>query len=205
MAVRTKITIFNAVLLRVGFSEASEGSGIWRALEANYDEIVRTAFEGGDGVFPFGRKHLTLTGRADGNFGFDDSFLLHNSVIHVIEVYLSGSSCADLQEPWELDGEAGTLLVNANTRTVQIDAVVEGLEYTWSGSFTAVIKKRLEAVVKDVLEEAEESAAKDNDADFLMLKASVKSAKNRSQRRVWKKGRGRLLTARRTRSTTRRS
>ncbi|MBL4898128.1 MAG: hypothetical protein JKX76_00640 [Colwellia sp.] len=205
MAVRSKNTIFNAVLLRVGFSEASEGSGLWQALEANYDDIVRAAFEIGDGVFPFGRKHITLVSRADGNFGFDDSFLLLNSVIHVIEVHLDRVSCSDLQEPWEIDGEAGALLVNAGTRKVQIDAVIEGLEHTWSSAFTSVIKKRLEAVIKDVLEESEESAAKDQDADFLMLQASVKSAKNRSHRRFWKKGRGRLLMARGTRSNRRRS
>lgn len=205
MAVRTKNTIFNAALLRIGFSETSSGGRLWRAMEANYDEIIRAAFEVGDGNFPFGRKHIPLTSRSDGNFGFDDSFLLPSDVIHVAEVYLGGVACSDLMEPWEIDGEAGAVLVNASARETAVRAVVAGLEHTWSGSFTLAIQKRLEAVIKDALEEFQESNAKDQEADFLILGASVKSSKNRSNNRVFKQGRGRLLAARRSRSSGRRS
>jgi hypothetical protein len=201
MPVRTKHTIFRAALHRVGYSEASQDSALWRALEANYDEIVRAAFEDGGGVFPFGKKHLTLTSRSDGNFGFEDSFVFPMSVIHVTQVYLAGVSCTDLKEPWDIDGESNAVLVNAAEREVKIDGVVEGQEYTWSAAFTLVIQRRLEAVVKDVLEETQEAQAKEQDADFLMMKAGVKGSKNRSANRLFKKGRGRLLTARRTRSS----
>lgn len=189
-------------MLRCGESEASQGSAIWRAMEANYDEIVRSAFEEGDGVFPFGRAFLPLTGRSDGDFGFEDSFLLPNGVIHVAEVYLDGCPAATLQEAWEIDATKGVLLVNANKREVKIRAVIEGLEHTWSGLFTNVIQKRMEAVVKGIQEEEAEAASKDQDADYLLLKAGVKASKNRSNNRVLAKG-GRLVNARFTRSTRR--
>jgi hypothetical protein len=203
MAVRTKTTIFNAALLRTGHSDVTEGqgSGLWRALEANYDEIVRAAFEDGAGTFPFGKVREILTGRSAGNFGFDDSYTIPSGVIHVIEVYLNDLPCSDLQEPWEIDGQSNALLINAKTRTVAINGLKEGLEHTWSAAFTLGVQRKCEAVIKDVEEESEESAAKDQDADYQLLKAGVKGAKNRSKRQVWKKGGGRLIRARRTRST----
>ncbi|EEW57155.1 hypothetical protein SCH4B_4401 [Ruegeria sp. TrichCH4B] len=200
MAVRSKSTIFQSVLLRCGESEASQGSAIWRAMEVNYDEIVRVAFEEGDGAFPFGRKYLTLTSRADGDFGFADKFTLPHGVFHIAEVYLDGCSASELQEAWEIDATENVLLVNANKREVKVRAVVEGLEHTWSGLFTQVIQKRLEAVVKGVQEEEAEAAAKDQDADFLLMKSGVKASKNRSNRRVMPKG-GRLVNARFSRSS----
>ena len=169
-------------------------------MEANYDEIVRVAFEEGDGAFPFGRRYLTLTSRADGDFGFADKFTLPHGVIHVVEVYLDDCPAAKLQEAWEIDATDNVLLVNANKREVKIRAVVEGLEHTWSGLFTQVVQKRLEAVVKGIQEEEGEAAAKDQDADFLLLKSGVKASKNRSNRRVLPKG-GRLVNARFTRAS----
>ena len=201
MTVRSKTTIFNAALLRCGRSDTTEGEGsdLWRAMEANYDEIVRAAFEDGDGAFPFGRVRRTLTGRSAGDFGFDDSFALPSDAIHIIEVYLNDCAASDLQEPWEVDGQNQTLLINANNRTVSVSAVKEGLEHTWSASFAKAVQRRLEAVIKDVEEEMDEAMAKDQEADFMLLKAGVKGNKNRSGRRVWKRGSGRLSRARRTR------
>lgn len=203
MTVRTKTTIFNAALLRVGHSDVTEGqgSGLWRALEANYGEIVRAAFEEGNGVFPFGKQRRELTSRSDGDFGFDDSYVIGSDIIHVLDVFLDGHSCADLLEPWEIDAQAGTLLINANSRKVEIEGIKEGLEYTWSAKFALGVQRKCEAVIKDVEEEFGESASKDQDGDFLLLKAGVKGSRNRSKRRVFKKGVGRLTRARRTRST----
>lgn len=166
-------------------------------MEANYDEIVRQAFEDGDGVYPFGKKRTTLTGRSTGTFGFDDAYALPDDVIHVIEVFFNEKAASDLLEAWEIDGVNNTLQVNGSERTIEIEYVMQGLEHTWSANFAKAIQRKLEAVIKDVLEESEESMAKDQDADFILLKAGVKSAKNRSQRRVWKRGGGRLIRARR--------
>ncbi len=203
MAVRTKTTIFNAALLRTGNSDVTEGegSGLWRALEANYDEIVRAAFEEGNGSYPFGKVRRTLTSRAEGDFGYDDSYVIGSDIIHVTEVFLDEHACSDLQEPWEIDAQAGTLLVNAGSRTVEVEGIKEGLEYTWSGKFAMGVQRKCEAVIKDVEEEFSESVRKDETADFIFMKASVKGSRNRSKGRVFKKGRGRITTARRTRST----
>lgn len=196
MAVRSKTTIFNAALLRTGHEETQSG-GMWRAMEANYDEIVRQCFEDGDGVYPFGKARQALTGRSNGEFGYDDAFQMPDEVIHVREVFLDGYSASDLLAPWDVDASSGKLLINANDRAVEIEYVREGLEHTWSANFALAVQRRLEAVIKDVMEESEESAAKEQDADFFALKASVKGAKNRSQRSVWKRGGGRLIRARR--------
>lgn len=203
MAVRTKTTIFNAALLRCGRSDTTEGegSGLWRAMEANYDEIVRAAFEEGDGAFPFGKVRIELTGRSAGDFGYDDSFAVPSYVIHIMEVYLDECSMSDTLQEWEYDAQTGNLLIDAGTRKVEIDGVKEGLEYTWSGNFAKSVQRSLEAVIKDVLEEFEESVAKDDDAAFHLMKAGVKGSRNRSKQRMFKKGGGRLSRARHTRAT----
>lgn len=196
MAVRSKTTIFNAALLRTGHEETQSG-GMWRAMEANYDEIVRQCFEDGDGAYPFGRARVTLTSRSDGTFGYDDAYQMPNDVIHVREVFVDKYSASDLLLPWDVDASSGKLLLNANKRTVEIEYIREGDEHTWSANFALAVQRRLEAVIKDVMEEFEESSAKEQEADFFVLKAGVKAGKNRSQRNVWKRGGGRLIRARR--------
>ena len=197
MAVRSKTTLFNAALLRTGNSSTVEGDGsfVWQALEANYDEIVRDAFEGGN--FPFGKARVTLTSRSDGRFGYDDAYTMPNSVIHVSEVYLDERNTSDLLESWEIDGETNELMINANGRVVEINHLKVGLEHTWSGTFAKAILMKLRAVVKDVLEETEEAMSLDSEGDFQLLRGGVKASKNRSERRVWKRHGGRLIRAHR--------
>lgn len=199
MAVRSKITIFNAALLRTGNHAATAGNGsfITQALEANYDEIVREAFESAE--FPFGKAREALTSRAVGRFGFDDAYLMPSDVIHVVEVYLGGYAASDGQVKWEIDAETNELLVSAGTQTVEIKFLRVGLEHTWSASFARGIQRKLEAVVKDVIEESEEASALDNEGDFQIMKGAVKAGKNRSERRIWKKSGGRLVRAHRRR------
>lgn len=199
MAVRTKSSIFRAALSRTGngVSSDADGSGLWTALEANYDEIVRATFEAGDGNYPFGRTRTTLTSRSAGVLGYDDSYAVPNDCLHVVEVFYDDYSASDLYEPWDFDGENNAVVLNAAGRTIEIEYVRAGQESKWSASFALAVQRRLEAVIKDVLEESEESIAKDNEADLQILKAGVKSAKNRSQKRVWNKNRGRLVRARR--------
>lgn len=197
MAVRSKTTIFNAALVRTGHSEDQNGSALWEALDANYDEIVRGAFEDGDGVYPFGKARVSLTSRTSGTLGYEDAYALPSDVIHIIEVYLNGYAAADLLEDWEIDGVNNRLEVDAKQRPVEIEYVKEGLEYRWSARFALGVQRRLEAVIKDVLEETEEAAMKEQEADLQFMKGSVKASKNRSQRRVAKKYGGRLTRARR--------
>ncbi|WP_170759990.1 hypothetical protein [Ruegeria lacuscaerulensis] len=189
MAVRSKITLFNAALLRTGNDPAVEGDGsfIWQALEANYDEIVRAAFE--EQEFTFGKARVELKSRAEGDFGYDDAFTLPHDVIHVQEVYLNEISAARLGESWELDTSKGTLLIDADKRTVEIEYIKVGLEHTWSGKFARAIQRSLEAVIKDVLEEMEESQALENEASYQLMKAGVKSSKNRSGEKFRRGGR----------------
>lgn len=202
MAIRTRITIFNAALLRTGNDEVSDGDGsaLWRALDANYDEIVREAFEMGDGVFPFGKVRQTLTSRSASTLGYTDAYALPDNLIHIVEVYLSTYSASDLLEPWEVDAD-GALNVNAGTRTVEIEAIKVGLEHTWSAAFAKGIQRKLEGVIKDASEEFNEAMEKDAAGNQQIGLASVKASKNRSQRRAWKAGGGRLMRRRRTRDT----
>ena len=199
MAVRSKTTIFNAALLRTGNHAETAGSGsfIYQALEANYDEIVREAFESAE--FPFGKARTTLTTRAVGRFGYDDAYLMPSDVIHVIEVYLDEYAASDTLTKWEIDAGTNELLVSAGSKVTEIKYLKVGMEYTWSASFARGIQRKLEAVIKDVIEEVEEAAALDNEGDFQILKGSVKAGKNRSGRRVFKKYGGRLIRAHRRR------
>lgn len=198
MPMRSKNTIFDAALLRCGRSITGGDQVLREAMDANYDEIVRCAFEEGDGVHSFGRTRVTLTSRAEGHSGYDDAYVVPADCIQIVEVYLAEVSCSDLLEPWEFSGEDRSILINAGQRTVEARYVKEGLEHTWSGAFALGVQRRLEAVIKDALEETEESALKEQEADYKFLIAGVKSSKNRSQQRVWKRGGGRLIRARRT-------
>ena len=195
MAQRSKITLFNAALTRTGNNTTTEGEGsiIWQALESNYDDIVRAAFE--EGEYTFGKSRQTLTSRADGRFGYDDAYTYPIEFIHIYDVFLDTYRASDLGEAWDIDASTRELMIDARSRVVEIEGIREGQEYTWSGKFAMGIQRRLEAVIKDVIEEAEESSAKDSEADFQFMKAGVKSSKNRS-RRKFRDG-GRLIRAHR--------
>lgn len=181
MAQRSKITLFNAALTRTGNNASTEGEGsqIWSALESNYDEIVRSAFE--EAEFPFGRSRVTLTSRSDGELGYEDAYTYPEEVLHINDVYLNDVKASVLQEAWEVDAAQRKLMIDADGRTVAIEILKVGQEHTWSGKFASGIQRRLEAVIRDVLEEVEESAAKDSEADFQFMKAGVKGSKNRSK------------------------
>lgn len=193
MSQRSKITIFNAALTRTGNSTTTEGAGsaVWQALESNYDEIVRAAFEGQE--FPFGKSRVALTSRSDGRFGYDDAFVMPIEIIHVTDVFLNKRRTADLEEAWEIDASTRELMINAASRSVEVEGIKVGMEYTWSGKFTLAVQRKLEAVIKDVLEEVEESAAKDSEGDYQLLQAGVKASKSRSRRRF--RDGGRLTSA----------
>ncbi len=195
MAVRSKITIFNAALLRTGNDDVTEGDGstLWQALEANYDEIVRAAFETQE--YPFGKVRHTLTSRTDGDFGYDDGFVFPEEVIHISEVYLDEIRAADLSESWEVDASRDMLLINAKERVVEIEAIKVGLESTWSAKFALGIQRRCEAVIKSVEEEESEADMLDAKADVQFLKAQVNSSKNRSNKKA--RSGGRLIRAHR--------
>ena len=187
--IRSKITLYNAALLRTGNNAVVEGDGsfIWQALEANYSEIVRAAFE--DQEFTFGKARETLTSRAEGRFGYDDAYTMPSEVIHVIDVFLDEVSAARLGESWEIDSSTNEVMIDAGTRTVEVEFIRVGLEHTWSAQFAKGIQRRLEAVIKDAIDETSEAEALDMDADYKFLKAGVKSSKNRSKERVRRGGR----------------
>lgn len=195
MAVRSKETLFNAAIYNTGLRPADQ-TGVWEAMEANYDEIVRAAFEEADASLPFGKARVTLTSRSDGTFGYDDAYQIPNDVLDVMEVYFATSAAADILEPWEIDGINRKILLNASGRAIEIEYVKEGDEAKWSSNFALGVQRRLEAVIKNVLEETEEAAMKEQEADMYFMKAGVKGSKQRSKGRVWKRGGGRILRAR---------
>ena len=192
MAVRSKTTIFNAALLRTG-NEITVTGFVARALEANYDEIVRDAFEGQK--FPFGKVRIELTSRSDGRFGYDDAYAMPSDTIHVSEVYVKEHRASDLGESWEIDAETNELMIDAKGRKIEIEYIKVGLEHRWSAKFTLGIQRRLEAVIKDVLEEPEEASVLETEGDAKILQAGVKASTNRSGARV-RRG-GRLIRAHR--------
>lgn len=195
MAMRSKETLFNSAIFNTG-NRPGDQTGLWEAMEANYDEIVRAAFEDAGPSLPFGRKREVLTSRADGDFGYDDAFKFKAEVLHIFDVFLNDVSAADLWEPWEIDLSTSQLMINASARTVAIEYVRVGQEHTWSANFAQGIQRELEAVIKEVEEEPEEAELKSAQAAAKLLKASVKGSKNRSKRPVFNRGGGRIRRAR---------
>ncbi len=192
---RSKDTLFNAALLRTGYRQ-EDRTNLWEAMEANYDEIVRAAFEDASVSLPFGRARQVLTSRSDGDFGFDDAFTMPNTVIHVSEVFLNEIKASDLQEPWEIDASVPALMINASNRTVEIEFIRTGLEHTWSANFALGVQRSLESVIKNVVEEVEEGALSSQEADMYFMKAGVNGSKNRSNGRLFKRGGGRIARSR---------
>ncbi len=195
MAVRSKTTLFNAALYSAGL-RPSDQTNAWEAMDAVYDEIVRAAFEDAHGTVPFGKGRVTLTSRSAGTFGYDDSYALPDDVIQVTEVFLNERSAADILEMWEIDGINNALLVDSDSRTVEIEYIKAGQESRWSANFALAVQYKLEAVLKRVMEEEEEAGVRDQMSDFNMMKANINGAKSRSKNRVFKRGSGRLLRAR---------
>lgn len=197
MAMRSKTTLFNAALLRCGQKNISAGDGsfIWQALDANYDEIVRECFERGD--FPFGKTRVELTGRSAGRWGYDDAYVIPEDALHIVEVYIGERAASDIRAQWEFDGGTREVLLNAGGEKVEIEYRKTGQEHTWSATFSLAVQRRLEAVVKDVIEEAGESIAKGQEADLMLLRASVKGSRGRLPERVFDKHGGRLVRAHR--------
>lgn len=198
MALRSKQTIFDAALLRCGYDKNNGDAGHRDAMEANYDEIVRSAFEDGDGSYTFGREYQKLTSRAEGSYGYDDAFTLPNRAISIVEVYLDERPCADLLEAWEYDATRNAIMINARERDVHVRFISEGQEHTWSGGFAQGIQRRLEAVIKDRQEEPEEASMKEQEADYKFMKAGIKGSKQRNARPFVRHGSGRLMRTRRT-------
>lgn len=197
MATRSKDTLFNAALLRCGREDTTTGGSgpLWRAMDANYDEIVRAAFEEGDGTLPFGKSRETLTSRSPGSYGYDDAYTLPNEALHVIEIFVDDYAASDIRMPWEVAGNKVHL--DADGRVVEAEFVVSGQEASWSSNFALGVQRRLEAVIQTFLEEPEEAEIRERQADTYFMKAGIKGAKNRSGNRAWKHGGGRLIRARR--------
>lgn len=190
MPQRSKTTIFNAALTRCGLTSITEGEGssIWLAMDANYDEIVREAFEGGS--FPFGRGQLELTSRADSDLiDYDDAFVVPGYVLHIEHLYLNNDLAEDLLERWEFRGSDSTIHLSADSRKITIQYRASGLENTWSSAFSLGVQRKLEAVIKDVEEETEESELKEARGDQMLLQAGFKASDSRNKRKMFKRGR----------------
>lgn len=190
MALRTKLSIINSALSKLGWSTTALGSGRPEvsAVEQNYDEIVRQSFEMQQ--FPFGKSRVTLSSRSEGKFGFDDAYKYGVDVLHIVEVWLNAKYAAsDLNVEWEIDAEDRTLNLDASGRTVEIEYIKVGLEHTWSAQFAKAVQLKLEAVLKEFAEETKEAEAKEAEADYILTKASVKASKNRSKTRLFRLGR----------------
>lgn len=207
MATRSKDTIFNAALLKCGREDTTTGGSgpLWRTMDANYDEIVRSAFEDAAGALPFGKARVALTSRTASDYGYDDAFTLPSDCLHVIEVYVADYAAGDIRLSWEVAEDKVHL--DSDNRAVEIEYVKSGLEAKWSSNFALGVQRRLEAVIQSFLEEPEEAQLRDQQADMYFMRAGVKGSKNRSKERAWKSGGGRLIRARRNprsrvRSTT---
>lgn len=189
MSVRTKTSLFNAALTRHGHAKTTEAEGgpLWTAMDTNYADIVLRHFEAQE--YPFGKDRYVLTSRQEGDFGYEDKFVMPNGVMHVLQVYLDDIKAETWGQAWEVDASDNALLIDANKRTVAVEVIVKGQEDKWSAWFATAVQRDLEAVIKSVLEETSEANALASEAEYTSMKAGVKASKNRSERRVRRGGR----------------
>lgn len=180
---RSKITLFNAAMAKAGHSrQLIEGdtAPAFFVLDTNYPEIVGEAFE--SSRLHFGKIRATLTTRSDGDFGFDNRYLLPNDFLSAIRVEVDDA----LPRDWEINGDH--LYLHAETGVV-LEYIRQGAESMWSSTFANAIIYLLAALIKEsVNEEVEEAQALETAGENKLMKAGILSSKQRKDRRPYKEG-----------------
>lgn len=167
----------NAALLSQGFDEivsVEDGSDEYRVLARNWPTIVGRELE--DGRYQFSRVELVLNNRTDGEFGFEDRYLLPSDTLHVRNAYRLDNGCRE-EILWS---QAGLYVHVDAPAGITVEAYsAPGIDL-WSHNFAYGVQKRLEAVLCRVREDAAGAREADGDAEVAFQRARTHSSQAHS-------------------------
>lgn len=167
----------NAALLSQGFDEilsVEDGSDEYRVLARNWPTIVGRELE--DGRYQFTRAEIGLNTRTDGEFGFDDRYLLPADTLHVRNAYRLDRGCRE-EIIWS---QAGRYVHVCAPEGITVEAYsTPGIDL-WSHNFAFGVQKRLESILCLVREDAAGAREADSAAEVAFQRARTHSSQAHS-------------------------
>ena len=182
------LEIMNAALISEGFEDIvseNDGSDEWRLLSRNWPLIVEPELE--DGQFAFTKRQTFLATRSDGNYGYDDAYLVPVSALHVRRVWTEEQDGTRNMLEWTQDGER--VYVNDQPDGVFIEYAEAADTSFWSANFSRGVQMKLQAVLLRFKEERAAASEMDQQAEIYFQRARTISSKSRSATEPYKKGR----------------
>ncbi|MDR9393987.1 MAG: hypothetical protein RI571_06620 [Roseovarius sp.] len=181
--------IMNAALTERGWDEIvslNDGTPEFRLMQRQWPRIVEAELE--DGNYQFSRQETTLTALTPGRYGFDNSFQLPASALHVRHVWFVTNSVRTTCDHWSMDDDGlyATLPTGA-------DCVIEYINCpdpaAWSARFAAGVQYKLEAALLRGLEgDAREASEMDGAGEIEFQKARTKSSQSKSSDPITRQG-----------------
>lgn len=176
--------IFNAALIAQGCEEIlseNEASNEWRLLARNWPTIVEAELE--DGAYHFTRSWERLHTRQEGKFGYQDSYILPPTALHVRHVRTDSNHHPD----WTQDG---TSVHIDSPDGCEVEIVTSPEPNLWGANFTRGVQAKLEAVIlRAIKEEFQEALAMEEMAENHFQRARTASSKSRSAKEPYRGGR----------------
>lgn len=181
------IGIFNAALLAQGQLEIvseNDGSIEFRTLARNWPAIVEAELE--DGAYYFTKSQAELVTRSEGQFGFEDGYLVPSGALHVRNVWLVSDTSCEIEVDWVQDS---TKVYLNSPDGCWVEYVFSSEPNLWSANFVRGVQKRMEAVIsRSIKEEFGEAAQLDQEAEMYFQRARTSSSKSRSSKQFYNKG-----------------
>lgn len=169
--------IMNAALLAEGLDEIDESQALpeQRTLSRNWPMIVEAELE--EGNYHFTKAEETLLTRIDGQYGFDDAYLLPASALFVRKVRLATASGSRWEPDWAQDDRY--VYVDKDDGVIVEYVVVPDVSF-WNANFVLGIRMRLQALLlRSALAEPGEASRMDQAAEIQLQKARTTSSKQR--------------------------
>jgi hypothetical protein len=181
--------IMNAALSSQGLDEivsTNDGTPEYRVLQRNWPSIVEAELE--DGLYSFTKQQAFLQSRQPGKFGYEDSYLVPASALHVRNAWTLGDDgLTRINLDWSQDG---TAIHVDEPDGVYVEYMESADPSLWGANFSRGVQMKLEAVVLRALkEEAGEAAQMEQMAEVYFQRARTNSTKSRSEADPYKPSR----------------
>lgn len=184
------IGICNAALSAQGQDEIvseNDGTPELRMLSHNWPSIVESELE--DGAYFFTKEEATLLSRQDGQYGYEDSYLVPADTLHVRQVWALDSAGDRVvgEVEWVQDGTAVHL---NNEYGIIVEYVTDADESLWSANFSRGVQLKLEALIaRSMKEETQDAMRLEAQAEVHFQRARTLSSKSRSAKPMTQPGR----------------
>lgn len=181
------LQIMNAALVAQGQYEIvseGEGSDEWRLLSRNWPQIVEAELEAGG--YHFTRMQMQLLGRSDGQFGFEDAYMVPAAALHVRNCWITNELSERITVDWMQDGSR----VHLNSPDgCWIEYALAADTAFWTATFSLGVQYKLESLIlRAIKEEGAEARAMEELAEATFQKSRSTSSKARRAQPAYKTG-----------------